>query len=243
MDNIDKNIPIPLYYQLLMILKQNIVNGVWKPGQKIPTEFELMEQYSISRSTVRQAVLALVNEGYLKREKSKGTIVTSPSGRMKFVGSLISFTEEMNNKGIPHFSRILDHKVLPADEKVAKKLYLDVGTPIYYLKRVRYVNEQPYLIDEHYIPYSLCPGIEEKYKDNTSLYKLLKSEYGFNLHHGQLEFEPISPPSKEAIDLLKLYPTSNLVYVERIVFSENEVALDFFKAIIHGKFTIDVVNI
>jgi GntR family transcriptional regulator len=241
-DTIDKSIPIPLYYQLLVIIKKNIESGVWKPGQNIPTELELMEMYGISRSTIRQAILALVNDGYLRRDKSKGTIVTSPTGRMRFVGSLISFSEEMNSKGISHYSHILDQRVLSVDENVAQKLRLEIGTPIYYLKRVRHINDEPFLIDEHYIPYSLCRGIEEKYKDNTSLYQLLKVEYQFNLHHGQIEFQPITPPSKEAIDLLKVYSTTSLLYVERIVYSDKDVALDYFTAMIHGKFTIDVIN-
>jgi len=241
-DTIDKTTPIPLYYQLLVIIKKNIESGVWKPGETIPTELELMELYGISRSTIRQAILALVNDGYLKREKSKGTIVTSPTGRMRFVGSLISFSDEMNSKGIVHDSRILEQKILFADENSAKKLRLDEGTPVYYLKRVRYVKNEPFLIDEHFIPYSLCPGIENKYKDNTSLYQILRMEYKFNLHHGQIEFEPIAPPSKEAIELLKVYPTTSLLYVERIVYSESDIPLDYFMATMHGKFTIDVIN-
>jgi GntR family transcriptional regulator len=241
-DSIDKTIPIPLYYQLQVIIKQNIESGVWKPGQNIPTELELMDMYAISRSTVRQAILALVNDGYLRRDKSKGTIVTSPTGRMRFVGSLMSFSEEMKSKGIRHYSHILDQKVVTADEIVSRKLRLVIGTPVYYLNRVRYINDEPFLIDEHYIPYSLCPDIEKKYQENTSLYHLLKVEYNFNLHHGQIEFQPIAPPSKEVIDLLKIYSTTSLLYVERIVYSEKDVALDFFKAMIHGKFTIDVIN-
>lgn len=242
MDTIDKTIPIPLYYQLLVIIKKNIESGVWKPGETIPTELELMEQYGISRSTIRQAILALVNDGYLKREKSKGTIVTSPTGRMRFVGSLISFSDEMNSKGIAHDSRILEQKILIAGENTARKLRLEEGAPVYYLKRVRYVKNEPFLIDEHFIPYSLCPGIEKKYKDNTSLYQILRVEYKFNLHHGQIEFEPIAPPSKEAIELLKVYPTTSLLYVERIVYSESDIPLDFFMATMHGKFAIDVIN-
>jgi GntR family transcriptional regulator len=242
-DNIDKSIPVPLYYQLLIILKENIEKGVWKPGQTIPTELEMMAHYGISRSTTRQAVLALVNDGYLRREKSKGTIVTNPKGRVRFIGSLISFSEEMDMKGIAHYSRILDQKVIPADYNTSEKLKLEIETPVYYLKRLRHVDEKPFLIDEHFIPYSLCPGIENKYENNTSLYQLLKTAYKFDLHKGQIEFEPIAPPSKEVIDLLLVQPTTSLLYTERIVYSEQDVALDYFTATIHGKFTIDVINV
>jgi GntR family transcriptional regulator len=241
-DTIDKTIPVPLYYQLLIIIKKNIENGTWKPGETIPTELELMKQYDISRSTIRQAILAMVNDGYLRREKSKGTIVTSPTGRVRFVGSLISFSDEMEEKGISHQSQILEQNVLPADEEIANKLGLGIGTMVYYLKRIRHVDNQPFLFDEHFIPYSLCQGIEKKYKSNTSLYQLLRLEYKFNLHHGQIEFEPVAPPSKEAIELLKVFPTTSLLHVERTVYSDKDVAIDYFSATIHGKFSIDVMS-
>lgn len=242
MDKLDKSIPTPLYYQLLIILKGQIESGVWKTGDIIPTEQELMEQYDISRSTTRQAILALVNDGYLHREKSKGTIVSSPTGRMRFVGSLMSFSEEMNSKKIPHYSHIITQQVVPATDAIAERFSVEPGTRMYYLKRVRVVNDRPFLIDEHFIPYRLCEGIETLYKDNTSLYNLLKVDYRFNLHHGQIEFEPVVPTSKEVIDLLKVSPTTSLLYASRMVYSEADVPLDYFTAIIHGKFSIDVMT-
>jgi len=242
LDRLDKSIPTPLYYQLLIILKEKIESGVWKPGDIIPTEQELMEQYDISRSTTRQAILALVNDGYLHREKSKGTIVSSPTGRMRFVGSLMSFSEEMESKKIPHHSQIINQEVIPASETIAEKFQIKTGSPVYHLKRVRYVNDRPFLLDEHYIPYYLCNGIEEKYKNNTSLYHLLKVEFNFNLHHGQIEFEPVVPTSKEVIDVLKVNPATSLLYVARMVYSDKDIPLDYFTAIIHGKFSIDVIS-
>lgn len=241
MDTIDKSIPTPLYYQLLQILEEKIKNGTWKPGDTIPTELEIMQQYGISRATVRQAILTLVNMGYLRREKSKGTLVISPIGNRRFVGSLISFTKEMEQKGIVHTSKILEQCVFQADAIIAEKLQLNIGAKVYFLKRVRYVSDQPFLIDWHYIPYLFCPGIENRYKENTSLYHLLQSEYNFDLHHGQIQFEAIPPLSEEVMNLLEVTAKTSLIMAERTVYSRNEVPLDYFKAIIHGKFSIDIV--
>ena len=240
MDRLDKSIPTPLYYQLLNILKDKIENGVWKLGETIPTEQDLMQQYDISRSTTRQAIMSLVNEGYLHREKSKGTIVSSRTSRMRFLGGLLGFTEEMESKKIPHSSQTLAQHVLPANELVAEKFNIEPGSQVYYLKRVRNMNDRPFLIDEHYIPYNLCSGIEQKYQNNTSLYRLLKEEYHFNLHHGQIEFESIMPSTKEVMELLKVQASTCLLFVSRVVYSDQNIPVDFFTAIIHGKFTIDV---
>ncbi len=242
LDQIDKTNPTPLYYQLQEILREKIQLGVWKPGETIPTENEFIVQYGISRSTVRQAVLALVIDGYLKREKSKGTIVTSTNGRKDLIGSLMSFTAEMNMKGIPHSSKLINQYVTRADAILAAKLELTEGSEVYYVKRVRYANDRPFLFDEHFIPYYLVPGIELKYRENTSLYSLLQDEYQFNLHHGQIILEPATPPSGEVSEYLKLTSSASLILAERIVYSESNVVLDYFKAYVHGKFSIDMVN-
>lgn len=240
-DRIDKTNPTPLYYQLEEILREKIECGVWNTGDTIPTENEMMEQYGISRSTVRQAILALVNDGYLKREKSKGTIVTDNFGRKHVIGSLMSFTSEMNMKGIPHYSVLLSQKVVEADKLLSTKMSIPEGSQVYYLRRIRYVNDRPFLVDEHYIPYDLVPGIENKYKENTSLYSLLQDEYQFNLHHGQIVFEPTHPSGDEC-DMLKITPTTSLILAERVVYSESNIVLDYFKAYIHGRFSIDMVS-
>lgn len=241
-DRIDKNNPTPLYYQLQEILREKIECGVWKPGETIPTEMEIVDHYGISRSTVRQAILGLVNDGYVRREKSKGTIVISAADRKRVIGSLMSFTAEMDMKGIQHYSRILNQSVEPADAILAAKLELQTDADVYYLKRIRYINDRPFLLDEHFIPYYLVPEIVDRYRENTSLYALLQETYHLNLSHGQITFETVLPPSAEASGYLKVNPSTSLILAERIVYSESDVALDYFKAYIHGKVSIDVLN-
>ena len=241
-DRIDRTNPTPLYYQLEEILREKIESNVWKLGETIPTENQLMVMYGISRSTIRQAILILVNDGYLKREGSKGTIVISSSGRDHVIGSLMSFTYEMNRKGIPHFSKLIYQNVIQADKLLAAKLGLRENSEVYFLKRGRYVNDLPFLFDEHYIPYYLVPGIEQKYRENTSLYSLLQTEYRFNLCHGQIILEPVTLPLGEVSEFLKVNSVTSLILAERIVYSETNVVLDYFRAYIHGKFSIDMVN-
>ena len=74
---IDKNIPLPLYYQLKQIIINLIDDGVYKEDETIPTEHELIEKYQLSRTTVRQALNELVTEGYLYKRKGVGTFVSS----------------------------------------------------------------------------------------------------------------------------------------------------------------------
>ncbi len=239
---IDKSIPTPLYYQLFQILKTQIDSGSLKPGDTIPTENELMEQYGISRATVRQAILQLVNDGYLRREKSKGTFVTTPPSKFRFIEGLRGFSAEMKQHGIVYESRVIEKDVIAANEKVANRLAIPKGEDVFYMHRLRVVKNVPFLLDRHYVPYRLVPGIEAKLGDNISLYSILEREYKLSLHHGWREFEPVSPSSKKEIELLEIYPTTHLLYVESVVYDKNNVPVDYFEAKIHGKFTVDVLN-
>ena len=241
-DELDRSVPTPLYYQLKQILKQAIESGELQVGDVIPTELELMGQYTLSRATVRQAVLQLVNEGFLRREKGKGTFVTEPPAKIPIFQSLRWFSAEMARTGIPHATRVLECAVVPAPDRPAECLKLEQGTPVFYLRRLRLLNERPYLLDKHYIPYHLCQGIEHRNMERVSLYQTLVDAYGFDLHHGWREFEPDIPSSKEEIELLGIYATTALLHVESVVFSRNGTALDYFEARIHGKFTVDILN-
>jgi GntR family transcriptional regulator len=72
---LDKSSAVPLYAQLAEKLKEKILKGEWKDGEKIPPELELMEKYGVSRATVRAAIDALVAEGFLVKRHGIGTFV------------------------------------------------------------------------------------------------------------------------------------------------------------------------
>ena len=76
---IDRSLPIPVYYQLKVLIQSQIETGELRPGDKVPTEAELCERYDISRTPVRQALLELVREGLLTRRAGRGTFVALPS--------------------------------------------------------------------------------------------------------------------------------------------------------------------
>jgi GntR family transcriptional regulator len=240
-DEIDRTVPTPLYFQLKQILKEAIEKGDLKRGDLIPTELELMQQHGLSRATVRQAILQLVNEGYLRREKGKGTFITQPPAKISIFESLRWFSADMARKRIPQATKLLKSTIIPASEHVAACLKIPPEEPVFFLKRLRLLNDRPYVIDRHCIPHSLCPGIEHKDLENNSLYKTLVEAYGFDLHHGWREFEPIIP-SKEEIELLGIYATTPLLYVESTVCARDGKPLDYYEASIHGKFTADILN-
>ena len=75
MTNVDRNSPIPIYHQLKTVLQEQIENGLWRPGDRLPTEQELCRMYNISRSPVRQALKELEYERVILRRPGLGTFV------------------------------------------------------------------------------------------------------------------------------------------------------------------------
>lgn len=116
--HIDKQSPIPIYYQIMEQLKSQIKNGELQPDAPLPSEREYSEQFGISRMTVRQALSNLVNEGFLYRQKGRGTFVSRPKMEQTLQG-LTSFTEDMKSRGMVPSSKLVDYELIDSTAELA----------------------------------------------------------------------------------------------------------------------------
>lgn len=117
---INKNSPIPIYYQLAEHIKQLIEKGDLSPGDSLPAEREYAEQYQISRMTVRQAFTQLVNAGYLSRRQGKGTFVAERKLEQPLQG-LTSFTEDMKVQRARVLANEFIHfQIIPATSQISQ---------------------------------------------------------------------------------------------------------------------------
>ena len=116
---LDKTTPVPLYFQLKELIMAEIKNGTYPKDSVIPTEKELSEMFDISRTTVRQAIAELVQEGWLYRVKSKGTFVSQPKINQDFIQKLESYNDQIRRTGRTPRTEVLDFKVMKASQEVA----------------------------------------------------------------------------------------------------------------------------
>src|SRR5690625_3765049 len=128
---------IPVYFKIENDIKEKILSGKYKSGDKIPSENELTEIYDVSRMTVRQAMNNLVNDGYLLKYKGKGTFVSNNKIEKNIQG-VRSFTEEMEASGKKVSSKIISMKEMTPDKSVSEKLFLEKGDKVYKIERIRY---------------------------------------------------------------------------------------------------------
>ncbi|MGB8453852.1 MAG: GntR family transcriptional regulator [Anaerocolumna sp.] len=182
---LDKTVPIPLYFQLKELIVNEIKNGDYEDGSLIPTEKELSASFKISRTTVRQAITELVQEGWLYRIKSKGTFISKPKSNQDFVQKLETFNDQIVKLGQKPTTEVLEFKIIVANKIVATKLELNEGEQVIYLYRKRFADANPVVLVETYLPFKSCSFLLSNDLNNTSLYSLLSeheetSVYGVN---------------------------------------------------------------
>src|ERR1035437_9782899 len=126
---LDKDLPLPLYYQLKCAVRDAIDLGYWQAGEQLPNENKLAEDFGVSKITVRQALRQLADLGYVRREQGRGTFVSKPKLEHG-PRSLPGFPEESRRPRVPAPSRVLEHSEAPPDARVAEALELCPGEPV-----------------------------------------------------------------------------------------------------------------
>ena len=170
---IDKNTPIPLYFQLKGILIDEIHLGTYKPGDMIPTEKEISEYFGLSRTTVRQAITELVQDGKLYRIKSKGTYIAKPKIKQDFIKRIETFSEQVKRLGLTPTTKLLEFKVILPPDDVREILKIPADSQCISILRKRFIDQEPNVIVQTYLPYDQCSFITQHDLEKESLYEIL----------------------------------------------------------------------
>lgn len=173
---IDPNSPIPLYAQVEEVLKDRLQRE-WGPGEQIPSEAQLCEQYQISRITLRHAIARLVTQGLLERGRGRGTFVRDTHLTAE-VRSVSSFTDEISNLGMKPGSTIVTIERVPADFEHSEIFGIQEGDELIRIVRIRTGDGVPIGLQETFLVGRLFPGLEGYLADNASLYSILASRFG-----------------------------------------------------------------
>ena len=242
---IDFSSHIPYYIQLIEALKEKIRSGMWQPGDQIPSEPDLCDAYGVSRTVVRQALREIELEGLISRRKGKGTFVAEPKISESLAQKLTGFYQDMAERGHTIVSQVLHHKVVPANKKVAQYLGIDPGTSVIDIKRLRFVNDEPIVLVESYLPYELCSTLAEADITNQSLYEFLEKECGLIIAYGRRSIEAVLANKTEA-KLLQIEVGAPLILLDSVSYLEDDTPIEYYHAVHRGdrsKFEVELVRI
>lgn len=162
----------PIYIKIHNQLRENIEDGKWKVGEKIPAERELAGQFNVSRMTLRQAIQELVDEGILERRVGSGTFVANRKVQERMSG-VTSFTDLMKSLGkVPSSTTISYHLTIPSQVEI-EKLNLKEGDQVVRMERIRSENDVPICFEVATIPASLVKGLSKE-EVTTSFWETLE---------------------------------------------------------------------
>lgn len=213
---LDATKPEPLYSQLREQLRREIEGGARPVGAQLPTEAELMASYGVSRATIRQAILELVRQGYLNRQRGRGTFVARQRP-LEGIEPLISFTAEMAARGVVAGARVLTlSQGLKAPAYIAARLGLAPEVRVIHSRRLRTADGQPMAIEDSWLNQDIV-GRLTRSELGGSLYELLVHRRG--LHIGRA-VQSIAPAVADAAmaELLSVPPGTPVLVLERQTF-------------------------
>ena len=242
---IDHSSPLPYYFQLKELLVEEIKKGRLKPGQQIPSEFKLCEQFRVSRTVVRQAISSLVQSGYLNRQKGRGTFVTRPKITENLFQNLTGSYEDMLTRGIKLVTKVLEQTKWEADSEILEGLKLEPEEPVIKIKRLRFISSEPIALATTYLPYKICPSLIEEDLTNQSLYGVLEEKCNLKIAHGRRSLEAVSADKKTAL-LLGVKVGTPLMLLNSISYLEDGRPIEYFQALHRGdrsRFVVSLIRV
>ena len=205
----------------------------WKSGDLVPGDLELCDQFGVSRTTVRQGLAELAHEGWVVRERGRGTFVAPPKLTERAVERLSGFFEDMVALGHPPVSQVLRQQVRAADEQVAARLNLKPGERIVEIERLRFVEDEPVVLTTTYLPQALAPGLETADLTRRSLYEYLETECGLSLASGRRTIEAVAADARQA-KLLRIRKGAPLVFLQSVSYLADGRPIEFYLAFHRG---------
>ena len=223
---------VPLYSQLVSIVKRNISAGTLVTGDLLPSETELCRTFDISRSTVRQAIGMLESEGLVVRKQGRGTFVAEPKVRRR-TENVYSFTSEISAMGMTPSSRLIDFEIIDPSPDIVR--VLDLSSPesnVYRFTRIRNVNDEPLILETSFYPQFIYPKLTRELLQTHSFYSLLY-EVGIVPANAVDSYEAVNMSRREC-ELLGCKPGSCGFFVQRRTYNENGMCYEFTQSLIRA---------
>ena len=217
--------PVPLYETVESALAAGIADGSLPPETQLPPEEGLTERFKVSRTTVRKAIQNLIERGLVEVRRGKGTFVTQPKITQELT-ELTGFVEDMQALGRSPTARLLDKRVIAADEAVARQLALASGTLVFRLRRVRLADGVAMSFDETYLPRDIGEKIADNDLEAEPVFALLEQKYNTPLVEAEYKLEAAAADAVAA-EALQVPTGSPIFLIERTSYTTGNRPVDY----------------
>jgi len=210
-----RDVAIPLYHQIFLTLRDEILSGERPFGAVLPTENQLAEIYSVSRITARRAMDELAGQGLVERRQRTGTKVVFKSAAKPIEGNLDHAVESLIAFGRGTRVRVVELDEVPAPEQIAAELEIEPGAPTRRALRVRSASDTHLGVIESYVPSALGVSVDRASLTRTPILELLR-DAGLAIGGGTQIISAISADPMLAA-LLEIEPRSPILRIDRVV--------------------------
>jgi GntR family transcriptional regulator len=233
MKMLDRNSYVPLYRQLEVQLLADLDKGVWEAGTSFPSESSLMQQYRVSRATVRKALEGLAQRGRIRKQQGLGTVVSTTS-LDELVPYLKGFSADALSQGMTPSHQILALETLPPSNKVSQKLLLRPADTVLHLSRLNLADDKPVTLTHTYLagPWLATEGIEITAESlgSGSLYQLLLTKYHIRLTRALVTIRAGNARLEDA-KALRRSARSPFLLSEIVAFAEDGTPVEYTESI------------
>lgn len=204
--------PEPLYAQVEAALSRRIADEL-QPGDRLPSETELITVFGVSRITIRRAVANLAARGLVDVVQGRGSFVAGPRIEQS-LQTVNGFVEDMTAAGLEASARLVTNETIQAPHDVARALRLEIGTPVTFIERVRLAAGRPVSFDATYLPTDIGTAIAREDLEQHPIFALLEDKYALPLTEADYRLQAVAAPERIA-KALQLAVGDPVMRVER----------------------------
>jgi GntR family transcriptional regulator len=173
--------PLPLYFQVMMVVRENILTGEWAPGTQIPGELDLAQRLGVSVVTIRQALGQLVREGFVRREKARGTFVNWKKPVRQSANLEVEADDLVTLDRASTSFKLISIEHVPPLKEIREQLLIGAGEKVTRIVRIRLSQGHPLAHVVSYVPYRIGSRIPEKQLDTAPLPIIIETVSAINI--------------------------------------------------------------
>lgn len=226
-----------VYRTIMHDIKEKIVNKEYD-GMRLPDERSLSEHYQISRSSMKRALELLAQEGIVFKKRGSGTFINplylKNRGLFKYEGSNLGITDSFSVPGKSQNIELLDYQVIKTDDDLKQDLFLTSSDFVYKIRRLRLLDDQPFLIETGFIPIKIAPDLNPDIL-KKSLFNYLEHQKNKRVTKSFLTIT-VEPSTLEDQVKLMLEPNEPVGIIEGIFFLDDGTPFEVSNMRVHYKY-------
>ena len=222
----DTDSPIPFHFQIRDELKEEIAAGAYQ--EKVPSERELMERFSVSRTTIREAINHLVNDGIVEKIHGKGTFIKRNKQVHEWLHAIHSLTDTVNQMGMKPGSKLLFSGLVTPPDSIAAAMKQE---RLHLIKRLRTADGEPIAIESHYYAPELGSALERYDLHTITIYDILENDLNVTMHEAEQAIS-CKPLQIEEADELGLEARVNALMVDRLIKDAAGQPVEYYRSVV-----------